>query len=641
MRRLMAFSLAAVGSAILSLSAQSGQAPQEPATTFRAGVDVVQLDISVLDKNRHPVKGLTAADFTVLEDGKPQSIVAFAPVDIPGPVIPPVAWMRDVPSDVVTNDLTVRRIVVIMIDDADMPFDPGISKFAKQIGRAVVDQLGPNDLAAVTFTFKGQQENVTSDRRHLLAAIDSLVPHPSGPTLAAHHTAESGSASVVTWSGPPPCSYRGDYGCVVEALVHAANALLAAPQGRKTLVFISTGPPFNPSMANLESADEIHGIGVLFSALHRANVTVYAVDPSGLTVADGIIAQRLDNLRMFSEDTGGRAILATNTPWDDVPQIFQENSSYYLLGFQSTNPKSDGHFRNIKVKVNRPDLEVRTRSGYYARRPEKPAKSTKPPTVVSPIDKALSAGMPTGDLPIDVAVAPFAVPGKRQTTLAMAVGVRLPAPARTSTDKVEVIATAFDTEWRQRGTYRQVAELTLQPSTESNVRYEVLSRLPLAPGRYEIRIAAQDGERAGSVFTDVDVPDFTRERLSLSGLLMSATSAATKAVPSLLADLAPIVPSTVREFQRAADVTVFLRVYQGGSSRLGDVRLKANIVDDANRSRFEQTTPIESARFGSARAADYRLTLPLSTLEPGAHLLTIEATMDRATARRDARFTVR
>ena len=68
----------------LALGAQQTP-PPEQLPSFRASVDLIDIDVSVLDKHRRPVQGLTAADFTVLEDGKPRPVVAFTPVDLPPP----------------------------------------------------------------------------------------------------------------------------------------------------------------------------------------------------------------------------------------------------------------------------------------------------------------------------------------------------------------------------------------------------------------------------------------------------------------------------------------------------------------------------------------------------------------------------
>ena len=110
------------------------------------------VDVSVLNKkDRSPVRGLKAADFTVLEDGKPQPIVVFTPVDVVPPVPLPAAsdpggWTRTVPHDVTSNDYVEapeNRLFVLYIDDAMLPADPAVLKSVKDIGRKVIDRLGP------------------------------------------------------------------------------------------------------------------------------------------------------------------------------------------------------------------------------------------------------------------------------------------------------------------------------------------------------------------------------------------------------------------------------------------------------------------------------------------------------------------
>src|SRR5919106_162643 len=100
---------------------------------FRTGVDVVELDVTVLDRNRRPVRGLTAADFTVIEDGQPQEIVAFEAIDLPIPDPASAAWLRDVAPDVRSNEVTGGRLLVIVLDDATMPANPMVVKTAKDI----------------------------------------------------------------------------------------------------------------------------------------------------------------------------------------------------------------------------------------------------------------------------------------------------------------------------------------------------------------------------------------------------------------------------------------------------------------------------------------------------------------------------
>src|SRR4029077_13206601 len=111
--------------------------------------------------------GLTASDFTVLEDGKPRPLVGFVPVNLPvAPTrAPAAAWVRDVAPDVTTNDVPREgRLVVIMFDWSIRFLD---QQLARRIATAAVDQLAPGDLAAVVFTNAfgnaGAPQNFTAD----------------------------------------------------------------------------------------------------------------------------------------------------------------------------------------------------------------------------------------------------------------------------------------------------------------------------------------------------------------------------------------------------------------------------------------------------------------------------------------------
>src|SRR4051812_37265853 len=83
----------------------SGHAAQDQAPSFRTSVDLVQVDVSVLDGNRRPVEGLTAADFTVREDGKPRAVTAFSAVELESrqPLVGAAPWTRDIAPDLITN----------------------------------------------------------------------------------------------------------------------------------------------------------------------------------------------------------------------------------------------------------------------------------------------------------------------------------------------------------------------------------------------------------------------------------------------------------------------------------------------------------------------------------------------------------
>jgi VWFA-related protein len=640
-----------VAAAFACLPLAVGISAQQVTPTFRGGVDLVTVDVSVLGKDRHPVKGLTADDFIVLEDGKPQPVVAFNAFDLPDlpeTIAPAAPWVRDVAPDVVSNAHTPSRIVVIVMDDAHVGFDMWKVAKTRQIAHAVVDRLGPDDLAAVTFTEMGLRQNLTADRRQLAAAVDSFNPHPQ--TSAGVEAMQSrltssaraygvAPAPIFTSGTPGPCSYSGtSHGpgaCVIEVMNSIAQALASAPEGRKTVVWISQGIPRNLSMGNIRGlrnpSQEVDEQNAMLREFQGQNINIYSFNPCGAECAGA----PQSSLQAFSDETGGRATMNTNTPDMGVPQMFADSRSYYLLAFRSSNRTADGKFRAIQVKVNRPDVEVHTRTGYYARNAERTraAKADSTPAV----DRALAQGVPGGNLPLAMTVAPVAR-GKSDATLAIAVALREPLPA--GRHRVELVTTAVDEACQicERQTHRETIEVVSPPDAPAP---EMVSRLVVKQGRrYNVRAAAELDNRTGVVFKDVNVSNFAKEPFSVSGFMLSVAPPIVKTQAPLFADLLPLLPSATRDFQRDMTVVAFLRVMQGGSDAPKAVGVIARIRNEQNGIDFERAETLGSSSFTDTRFADYRLQLPIAALTAGPHLLTVELSLGKSVLTREARFNI-
>src|SRR3954471_394979 len=552
-------------------------APQTPLPTFRTGIDVVQLDVTVLDKDRHPVRGLTADDFTILERGKPQPIVAFSAVDVPAPAPSAAPWGRDAPLDVVSNAEN-RRLVTIVMDDAYVKLEPDIMKRAKQIARNAIDQLGPGDLAAVVFTFLGRAQNFTADRSQLIQAIDSYTPKMTGSM------------------GPPAiCDPKLGRSCDVESLAIVASTLATAPPGRKIVLLISGGRAFTFGEIGAPSTrNEASELMRLFGDLQRANATVYAYDAHGLEVAGSILDK--ESLYSFAESTGGRAVAFRNNPESFVADAFRESSAYYFIGFRRTSSSNEKEFHKIEVKVNRPGVQVHTRNGYY------PASKDRDTHTIS--------GIPSGDLSLYVTAAPFAVSGRREAEVILATRIASPTGA-TSDRSVALTTTAYDSEGKPHGTLRQT--MTIAPKDGAPAEPDLPGHLPLRPGRYMLNIAGTSEGRSGNVFVDVDVPDFAKDPLSASGLILQRRPAA-PIRDQFLAELIPAAPTTHREFRPSDHVGVLLRIYQGGKGRIVPVRMMGRVKSDSDAIASNHESMLDVESFSAARSADYELSLPLEHL---------------------------
>jgi VWFA-related protein len=656
------------------LRGQESSSHLQPA--FKSGVDVVQVDVSVLDKDRRPVRGLTTADFTILENGKPQPILAFSTVNLPEAetAAAGASWLRDVSRDVTTNDVRPEgRLVVIMFDWSIRFADQAL---ARRIATAAVNRLGPGDLAAVVFTSAvsnaGTPQNFTADRARLLAAIN----RPFAPALenGGGITGDRRNKNGVMLDDPEGYESGDCYCrmCVAEAIARVGDAVRDVQGRRKTLLFIGT---YFRSYESLQGTASMQDAGLakngprverpsarpgvcsaflkdardkMVRATSLANLAIHVLDPVGIETESnsplgGSIAgqlERRDDLSVLADLTGGRAVLNTNAPQDHVAAILDESHSYYLLAFAPADRNAKGKFHKIEVKVDRPGVSVRTRAGYYTG--ETHVKGTAP-NLMSPATAAVIEGvLPRTDVPLSVTVAPFAMPGKAESAVAIVLGVEqhTPANAAGSNGPVRVLAAAFDRDGRSARSEEQTIGRT-RTANGGVAQYEVLSRLALEPGRYEVRVAFDAGpaERA-SVYTYVDVPDFAREPLSLSGIVLHVDPAILSAPRDAFTNLLPLVPTARRDFARTDRALAFVRVYQKGENAVQPVDVNARIEDAAGRSVLNDAASVSSDRFGVNSSADYQVDLPIDRLQPGEYLLTIEAAQGKYTARRGMRFTV-
>jgi VWFA-related protein len=653
------------------------QTPQ-PIPRFRAGVEGVVVDVSVLDKDRLPVRGLTAADFTISEDGKPQPITTFTAIDMPDVVQTSSApWIRDVPHDVRRNDdLAERRVVVVVLDDATPMLAEEVQP-ARRLARAALEHLGPDDLVAVVHAVNSRAgQGFTSDRAKLIAAVDRFNGAIPMPTMGRELNAPMVPGSYLTMSSEAMTLYLR----MADTLREWADYMGELPHRRKALMYVSVGMPLDYSIVQADVANPSGGGGAFgdvanhlrdaIRAAQRSNVAIYGLDPGGLrgwTPGDaGGGKLNRDFLEGLSASTGGFAVTSTNDPDPGLTQVVRENSSYYLLGYEPANGGGTGKYRKVEVKVNRPGMTVRARNGYYesAKAPAKTAP--KADAKSSPLADAVAGILPRSDLPLQLTAVPIQVAGRREAEVALVLGVSAYVPARTTRAvlQVDMAVSAFSLDGTRRAFKHENVPVNLNtPGPAKTVGFELLSSIELPPGRYELRAAAEAkveggrvsdrnpavdqagdgddrGSRSGSVYCDLEIPEFSKERLALSGIALKTSPPPPSGPPGALAKVLPVVPTVLREFMPTDNISGFVRVSQGGTAPAEPVTIGFALVDGQGATVGQRSEVLDTARFAGSRMSDYEFSVPLSQLAAGPYLLTVSANSGSRKASRDVRFKV-
>ena len=184
---------------------------------------------------------------------------------------------------------------------------------------------------------------------------------------------------------------------------------------------------------------------------------------------------------------------------------------------------------------------------------------------------------------------------------------------------IEITTTAFEPEnGISFGTTTQHVRMARTAGNVKSGDIEVLAPFAVEPGRYELRILTTVGDgRSASVYTYTAVPDFAKERLSLSGLVLSARRTPPVAPADAFAAFLPVRPTARRTFRIGDHVEAFLRIYQAVGKALSPVAIASRVVNATGVQVDGETVYYEAARFGGAHGADYTYALPIDRLEPG------------------------
>jgi VWFA-related protein len=636
---LTAAAIAVVGTS--ALVARPLPQSQDP-TVFRSRVQSIEVDVRVTDVNGNAVRGLTKDDFTLLEDDKPQQIITASFVDLEreSPVTPMVPGV--VESDVATS-AGVGRLWVILLGSTIGPGGrAGRARFVA--GKFVQESLGPNDQVAVISihgTMKSAQA-FTRNRTLLLNAIERLDEEPPNPADDAIRTA-----------------YQ-----VLEDVCNRLGRLV----GRKAVLYFDPPTFFNIAAPQPVGPGAISkDVGYFFdqrdaiAAATRNNVAIYVVSTAGIAGAtiDGSTAggslppstiQAVAGQRLLAEETGGDAIVNTNNYQVGYERFVQDSNQYYLLGYTPLVEHRDGKLHRLTVRVNRPGLTVRARQGYYAPRPERRARETKPEQIAG-ADKLSSAAVDALRMPLsmngltlDLFAAPFRAASGKNATVLVGAQVRGRGLVLARGERMEVGFVGTNTEGKTSPGAFHIVKLDLTDRSRQVVEGSGLpfvDRLQLAPGRHQVKfVAHQPTGQTGMVVVDVDVPKFSDAPLSMSGVVLASflelPQTAVKRDDPLLRVLGSAYPTAKRSFPRNDRLVVYLEVYTNGKTRLTDTVATIAGVNSRRTRSLDLPRIIDEPQ----RAA-FRRFVPLREYEAGNYVLSIEANAGREKVSRQVPFTIR
>jgi len=686
--------------ASLAVSGVSGQSsPQQPTPTFKAAVEYVEVDTLVLDKDGHFVRNLAKEDFRVFEDGKAQTISTFALVDIPDGTAAPADAVE---TDVRTNDRPFDgRVYVLILDDLHTQFSrmPRTQAAARQF---IERNLGANDLMAVVSTGGRAQDaqEFTNNKRLLLATVDGLL----GQRMDSPAVSRNSGFSPATFSRPPGSGIADNDSIdrvqraqmTLNALRQVADWFGGVRGRRKTVLFFSEGIDFDFVDAADGSAAVVYRDFLdTLAATVRANVSIFAIDPRGLGLVaedaiglatlDGqsawlnpppigassaaspgtapvpsVLGQLNDELRVsqrslqsLAEQTGGLAAINRNDYSGFFTRIVRDSSSYYVLAYYPSSKKQDNKLRRIEVKVSRPGMTVHARRGYVPAR-AKPADSdpAMKATAAMPPDlrDALNSPLPVSGVSMRVAAAPFKGSASNASVVLIIemLGRDLTLAPNS---RVEVSFLAVDATDNVHGARNQAIALNFQPDTRARVEQtgiRLINRLELPPGRYQLRVAARDPGKAtvGAVTYDLEVPDFLKQPIGLSGLLVTSLAGAAMFTPRAdeqLKEVLPTSPIAVRTFQQNDELALFAEIYDHTGKGDQEVTLVSSVVAADGRVAYEDEETIDSSDLDAAkRSYGYAGRVPLVDIAPGTYVLKLEArsSAGNTTATRQIGFTV-
>jgi VWFA-related protein len=584
-----------------------------PASSIRVTSELVLANVVVRDKKGNLIRDLKKEDFTLFEDGKKQQISTFdfenvdqletaggAEKTVTGETAEtagPAGVLKK--SDAPVMNARDRRVIVLFFDFSAMEPDQ-IDRCVESAKKYINGQMRLADIVALVSLSTNMRVDLdfTDDKAKILSVLSSYSSGSGegfqmGDTGSAEGAAETGGSFT-----PDDTDYNTFSADWKLLALQSTMQALGKIEQKKSLIYFSNG-------ISQTGTDNQSALRAATAAAVKNNVSIYPVDVRGLQAfPPGGEAQNAslhgqsayngaavlndlsgnaasqETLSTLAADTGGKAFFDSNDFSGVFTQVQKDSSAYYVLGFTSTNPLKDGHYRRLKVVVNRADVKLEFRPGYYSGRDYQHLNRADRE---AQLEDELAAELPQTDVPLYAGTAYFR---QDESHYYLAVSLVVPGsqiPFVLEKDKdnatIDIIGEVRlgDKGRVPVGQLRDTVKLAVDSTQQvrrKNVQYN--TGFVLAPGNYHLKFIVRENQtgRMGSFETDVQVPDLRKAPLRMSSVVLSSLRAPVtnapkkKVVNPLIQDQTQLVPNVTHVFTRDQHLYLQYEIYDAARGKV-------------------------------------------------------------------------
>ena len=662
---------------------RSQQPDTSGAFTLKVQSDIVLTNVVVRDKKTgEVVRGLKASDFTILENGKPQTIASFDYENVDEAAVlheKTTVTGRATIADLVNRnfaqdpaELKDHRLIVMFFDLSSMqPED--IDRAVEAAQDYINKKMQPADLVALVSMATGlsMDQDFTSDKAALLKGVGGY----NGTEGTGFANGNEGGTSAGT--ADDASSFTADdseYNALnTDRELYAIRTIaksLERVNERKSMLYFSGG-------LTRQGIENQASMRAATNEAVKANMAIYSVDSRGLQalppVGDastgslrgtasysGAAMQNnlnanfssQESLATLSSDTGGKAFFDSNDFAPAFQQVQHDTEAYYIVGFHSTNTARDGSYRHLTVKLNRSDVKLDYRPGYYAPADFKHQKNEDREVALT---EQLQSDLPATDVAVYLQALYFRLDeNKFFVPVSLIVpGSQIHSVKNGDRDKanIDVMGQVKNAQGIIVGNVRDTVKLALDAAQQverKNIQYS--TGFTLAPGRYHLKFVVRENQTGamGSFETDLQVPDMKKTPLKLSSIVMSSQrtpDTAKKNVNPLVRDGVEWIPNVAHVFRQDQHLYFLYEVYDPAKQKGepappsspgltrregGPVRVLTSIQFMSGGVKVYETPLVEANRINIPErgAVAFQFDVPLTQLKPGTYVCQVNVIDD-------------